>query len=55
MDCWDCKTIDSPYLDFISNGLIVTSERFRGQRVFGTVYLQTSERSELSKLVTELL
>lgn len=51
----DPYQIDSPYLDFISNGLVVTSEKFRGQRVFGTVYLQTSERSELSKLVTELL
>ena len=51
----DPYQIDSPYLDFISNGLVVTSERFRGQRVFGTVYLQVSERSELSKLVTELL
>lgn len=51
----DPYQIDSPYLDFISNGLVVTSEKFRGQRVFGTVYLQISERSELSKLVTELL
>jgi PhoH-like ATPase len=51
----DPYQIDSPYLDFVSNGLVVTSERFRGQRVFGTVYLQVSERSELSKLVTELL
>ncbi|CAN5206545.1 PhoH family protein [soil metagenome] len=51
----DPYQIDSPYLDFISNGLVVVSERFRGQRVFGTVYLQTSERSELSKLVSELL
>ncbi len=51
----DPYQIDSPYLDFISNGLVVTSERFRGQRVFGTVYLQTSERSELSKLAAELL
>lgn len=51
----DPYQIDSPYLDFVSNGLVVVSERFRGQRVFGTVYLQTSERSELSKLVTELL
>ena len=51
----DPYQIDSPYLDFISNGLVVVSERFRGQRVFGTVYLQVSERSELSKLVTELL
>lgn len=51
----DPYQIDSPYLDFISNGLVVTSERFRGQRVFGSVYMQISERSELSKLVTELL
>lgn len=51
----DPYQIDSPYLDFISNGLVVVSEKFRGQRVFGTVYLKTSERSELSKLVTELL
>lgn len=51
----DPYQIDSPYLDFISNGLVVISERFRGQRLFGTVYLQTSERSELSKLVSELL
>lgn len=51
----DPYQIDSPYLDFISNGLVVVSDRFRGQRVFGTVYLQTSERSELSKLVSELL
>lgn len=51
----DPYQIDSPYLDFTSNGLVVVSDRFRGQRVFGTVYLQTSERSELSKLVSELL
>lgn len=51
----DPYQIDSPYLDFVSNGLVVTSERFKGQKIFGSVYLQTSERSELSKLVTELL
>ncbi len=51
----DPYQIDSPYLDFISNGLVVVSDRFRNQRIFGTVYLQTSERSELSKLVSELL
>lgn len=51
----DPYQIDSPYLDFVSNGLVVTSERFKGQKIFGTVYLETSERSELSKLVTELM
>ncbi|MCA9769794.1 PhoH family protein [Candidatus Dependentiae bacterium] len=51
----DPYQIDSQYLDFSSNGLVVTSERFKGQEIFGTVYLETSERSELSKLASELL
>ena len=51
----DPYQIDSPYLDFSSNGLVVTGEHFKGQKIFGTVYLEVSERSELSKLVTELL
>ncbi len=51
----DPYQIDSPYLDFSSNGLVVTSERFKGQNIFGTVYLETSERSELSRLAGELL
>lgn len=51
----DPYQIDSPYLDFSSNGLVVTSERFKGQRMFGSIYLPTSERSELSKLAGELL
>lgn len=51
----DPYQIDSPYLDFGSNGLIVASERFKGQELFGSVYLQTSERSELSHLASQLL
>lgn len=51
----DPYQIDSPYLDFSSNGLMVASERFKGQSLFGTAYLETSERSELSRLAGELL
>jgi PhoH-like ATPase len=51
----DPYQIDSPYLDFSSNGLVVTSEKFKGQKIFGTVYLETSERSELSQLASDLL
>jgi PhoH-like ATPase len=51
----DPYQIDSPYLDFASNGLVVASERFKGQPIFGTVFLESSERSELSKLAAELL
>lgn len=51
----DPYQIDSPYLDFSSNGLVVASERFKGQPLFGSVFLPTSERSELSRLAGELL
>lgn len=51
----DPYQIDSPYLDFSSNGLIVATNKFKGQPLFGTVFLESSERSELSKLVSELL
>ncbi len=51
----DPYQIDSPYLDFSSNGLVITSERFKGQRLFGSVFLKKSERSELSQLATDLL
>lgn len=51
----DPYQIDSPYLDFSSNGLMVASSKFIGQTLYGTVYLENSERSALSKLVSELL
>lgn len=53
--CGDPSQIDSPYLDFSSNGLVVGSDKFKGQSLFATVYLETSERSALSSLASELL
>jgi PhoH-like ATPase len=51
----DPYQIDSPYLDFTSNGLTVTTEKFKEHPLFGTVFLETSERSELAKLAAEIL
>lgn len=51
----DPYQIDSPYLDFSSNGLVVVANKFKGQSIFGSVYLDISERSELSRLAGELL
>lgn len=51
----DPYQIDVPYLDFSTNGLVVATDRFKGQDIFGSVFLPTSERSELSRLVQELL
>jgi PhoH-like ATPase len=50
----DPYQIDSPYLDFSSNGLVVACTKFKGQSLFGMVFLQNSERSQLSKLVSEV-
>ncbi|HJZ23364.1 MAG TPA: PhoH family protein [Candidatus Babeliales bacterium] len=47
--------IDSPTLNFSSNGLIIATDRFKGQSIFGSVYLEQSERSELSRLAGSLL
>lgn len=51
----DPYQIDSPYLDFASNGLVIASEKFKGQSIFGTVYLNISERSILSSLANQLM
>ncbi len=51
----DPYQIDSPYLDFSSNGLVVATDKFKGTSIFGSVYLEISERSELSRLAGELL
>lgn len=51
----DPYQIDSPYLDFASNGLVYASERFKGKKLFGSVYFETSERSALSEMGSELL
>lgn len=51
----DPYQIDSPYLDFSSNGLVIASERFKGEPIFGSIFLETSERSLLSQLASDLL
>jgi len=51
----DPYQIDSPYLDFSSNGIVVAAERFKGNSIFGSVFLDVSERSELSKIASNLL
>jgi PhoH-like ATPase len=47
--------IDSPYLDANSNGLSYLVDVFKGQKLFGHVTMQKSERSRLAELAAELL
>lgn len=51
----DPYQIDVPYLDFSTNGLVVATDRFKGQTIFGSVFMPISERSEIARLVQELL
>jgi PhoH-like ATPase len=51
----DPYQIDNMYLDANSNGLSYLVDAFKGQRIFGHVTLQRSERSELAELAASLL
>ncbi len=51
----DPYQIDSPYLDSSSNGLTYLVEAMKGQKIFGHVTLDKSERSLLAELAAELL
>jgi PhoH-like ATPase len=51
----DPYQIDNMYLDANSNGLSYLVEAFKGQKIFGHVTLQRSERSELAELAASLL
>ena len=47
--------IDNPYLDASSNGLTYLVEAFKGQSLYGHMFLDKSERSLLAELAAELL
>ncbi len=51
----DPTQIDNPYLDKDSNGLTYTISKFRGQKLFGHIYLDKTERSELAKIAAEIM
>ncbi len=51
----DPTQIDNPYLDKDSNGLTYTVNRFKNQKIFGHIFLDKTERSELASIAAELL
>jgi PhoH-like ATPase len=51
----DPYQIDNPYLDASSNGLSTLVDRFQEQAVFGHIWLDRSERSDLASLAADLL
>lgn len=51
----DPTQIDNPYLDRNSNGLTYLVGRFRDQKIFGHVFMEKTERSELAAIAAEIL
>lgn len=51
----DIDQIDTPYLDSLSNGLTVTVEKFKNERISGHITLTKGERSALATLASRLL
>jgi PhoH-like ATPase len=51
----DPTQIDNPYLDKDSNGLTYAVGRFRDQNLYGHIFLDKTERSDLAELATKLL
>lgn len=51
----DPTQIDNPYLDKDSNGLTYIVGRFKNQKIFGHVFMEKTERSELAALAAEVM
>ena len=51
----DPTQIDNPYLDKDSNALTFTVGKFKNYPIFGHVFLERTERSELAALAAEIL
>ena len=51
----DPTQIDNPYLDKDSNGLTYTVGKFKNQRIYGHMFLERTERSELASIAAEIL
>jgi PhoH-like ATPase len=51
----DTDQIDTPYIDSLSNGLTIVSEKFKNEQMSGHIQLEKGERSGLSYLATKIL
>ena len=51
----DIEQIDTPYIDSLSNGLTVVSEKFKNEPVAAHVKLKKGERSYLSGVAAKII
>ncbi len=51
----DPSQIDNPYLDKDTNGMIYSIGKFKKERLFGCMFLDKTERSQLAALAAEIM
>ena len=51
----DPTQIDNPYLDKDSNGLTYTIGKFKEQKIYGHIFFEKTERSELAALAAKMM
>jgi PhoH-like ATPase len=51
----DIEQIDTPYIDNLSNGLSIVSERFKNEKLAGHITLIKGERSSLATLASKVI
>jgi PhoH-like ATPase len=51
----DPTQIDNPYLDKYSNGLSYMVGKFTDHKIYGHIFLEKTERSELAALAAEIM
>lgn len=51
----DATQIDNPYLDKNSNGLTCIVNKFKNQPIYGHMFLEKTERSELASIAADIL
>jgi PhoH-like ATPase len=51
----DPTQIDNPYLDKDSNGLTYTIGKFKDQKIYGHIFFEKTERSELAALAAKMM
>ncbi|MDB4337423.1 PhoH family protein [bacterium] len=51
----DIEQIDTPYIDKLSNGLSIVTEKFKESEITGHIKLEKGERSELATLASKVL
>jgi PhoH-like ATPase len=51
----DATQIDNPYMDADSNGLTYVVNKFKNHKIYGHIFLEKTERSELASIAAEIL